>query len=117
MDGEIQRCKSAVHYWKEYANRDLKQLESLIKEEGLFCVEWCLVLSVSTISYEIFFIIIMVGMKINSICIQLVIQYRTKFSNGCTTKWRSSNQKTKWFPTSMGSISSAAIIMLNSPLL
>ena len=54
VDRTIQSCKSEVHYWEGAANRDgeeLKQLESTIKEEGLFCVEWCLVLSVRTISY------------------------------------------------------------------
>jgi hypothetical protein len=38
-----------VHRWEEVANlagEELKQLESTIKEEGLFCVEWCLVVSV-----------------------------------------------------------------------
>ena len=39
-----------VHDNGEMANRageKLKQLESTIKEEGLFCVEWCVVMSVS----------------------------------------------------------------------
>ena len=56
MDGKIQSRKSGLHCWEGRANRygeELKQLESTIKEEGLFCVEWCLVVSVSTISYEI----------------------------------------------------------------
>ena len=60
-----------VHGWERNANRhgeELKQLESTIKEEGLFCVEWCLVVSVSTISCEIFFTKInMAGMKINNV--------------------------------------------------
>ena len=53
MDGDIQRHKSSVHYWEGEANRhgeELKQLEPITKEEGLFCVEWCLVMSVSTIN-------------------------------------------------------------------
>ena len=56
MDGEIQSSKSEVCSWEGYVNRageELKQLESTIKEEGLFCVEWCL--SEYYISYEIFF--------------------------------------------------------------
>ena len=51
MDGGIQDKKTAVHDWEDNANRygeELKQLESTIKEEGLFCVEWCVV-SMSTI--------------------------------------------------------------------
>ena len=63
MDGRIQRHKSKVHDWEENANQageKLKQLESAIKEEGLFCVEWCLVMSVSTINHEGFLIIIIV---------------------------------------------------------
>ena len=50
MDREIQRHKSEVHRWEGEANRSgekLKQLESTIKEEGLSCVEWCLVVSMS----------------------------------------------------------------------
>ena len=51
MDEEIQSRKSLVQNNDGYANRDgeeLKQLESTsIKEEGLFCVEWCVVTSVS----------------------------------------------------------------------
>ena len=42
MDGQIQRYKSRVHGYEENANQygeELKQLESTIKEEGLFCVE------------------------------------------------------------------------------
>ena len=56
MDGDIQGRMSLVHDREGYANQageKLKQLGSTIKEEGLFCVEWCLVLSVSTISNEI----------------------------------------------------------------
>ena len=52
MDGEIQSNTSGVHYWEGEANRngeELKQLDPTIKEEGLFCIEWCLVVSVSTI--------------------------------------------------------------------
>ena len=47
VDGEIQSDKSDVHYWEEEANRygeELKQLDPTIKEEGSFCVEWCVVL-------------------------------------------------------------------------
>jgi hypothetical protein len=46
VDENIQRHKSEVHRCEGRANRrgeELKQLESTIKEEGLFCVEWCLV--------------------------------------------------------------------------
>ena len=59
MDGSIQGSKSWVHDYERYANQDgeeLKQLESTIKEEGLFCVEWCLVMSVSTINHKSFMI-------------------------------------------------------------
>ena len=59
MYGEIQFYKSEVHHYEGKANRDgevLKQLESTIKEEGLFYVEWCIVISVSTISYVIWLI-------------------------------------------------------------
>ena len=45
-----------MHHYEGKANQDgevLKQLESTIKEEGLFYVEWCVVISVSTISYVI----------------------------------------------------------------
>jgi hypothetical protein len=51
--------KFSVQYWEGRANRageELKQLESTIKEEGLFCVEWCLVVSVSTINCEVFIV-------------------------------------------------------------
>ena len=51
MDGWIQTYKSMVHDYEGEANRyggELKQLESTIKEEGLFCVEWCVVMSMST---------------------------------------------------------------------
>ena len=57
MDGKIQSCKSVVHHYEGEANRhgeELKQLDPT-RKEGLFCVEWCLIKSVSTISYEIFF--------------------------------------------------------------
>ena len=53
-DGEIQRSKSLVQYWEgeaHQAGEELKQLESTIKEEGLPCVEWCVVTSVS-IAYK-----------------------------------------------------------------
>ena len=56
MDGGIQYRKSLVHRCEEKANREgkkLKQLESTIKEEGLFCVD---VVSVSTINCEGFII-------------------------------------------------------------
>ena len=39
-----------MHHWEERANQrgeELKQLDPTIKEEGLFCVEWCVVMSVS----------------------------------------------------------------------
>ena len=52
MYGKIQSDKCDVQYWERRANRygeELKQLASTIKEEGLFCVEWC-VMSVSTVS-------------------------------------------------------------------
>ena len=52
VDGSIQDNKSQVHGWEGDANRrfeKLKQLESTIKEEGLYCVEWYLVLSVMSI--------------------------------------------------------------------
>ena len=58
MYGKILSSKRWAHDHEGYANQDgeeLKQLESKIKEEGLFCVEWCLVISVSIISYEVFF--------------------------------------------------------------
>ena len=50
VDEGLQSNKSKVHRWEEVANRfgeELKQLESTIKEEGLFCVEWCIFMSVS----------------------------------------------------------------------
>ena len=59
MDGEIRDNKSLVHSWEGRANQygeELKQLESTIKEEGLFCVEWCLVVSVSTVNCEDFIV-------------------------------------------------------------
>ena len=37
-----------VHHWEQQANQygeELKQLDSTIKEEGLFCAEWCVVVS------------------------------------------------------------------------
>ena len=51
VDWKIQGRKSEVHSLEGRANRhgeELKQLESIIKEEGLSCVKWCLILSVST---------------------------------------------------------------------
>ena len=59
MNEEIQSSKSQVHRCEGRVNRDgeeLKQLESTIKEEGLFCVEWCLVVSVSTVNCEDFIV-------------------------------------------------------------
>ena len=50
MDRKIQTYKWWVHHWEKQANRvrgEVKQLESTIKEEGLFCVECCVVMSVS----------------------------------------------------------------------
>ena len=47
---ELQDNKSEVHSWEERINQareGLKQLESAIKEEGLFCVEWCVVMSLN----------------------------------------------------------------------
>ena len=69
MDGDIQSRKIGVHRYEGCTNRygeELKQLESTIKE-GLFCVEWCLVLSVSSTSYEI--------SLLNTIILWLVIHY------------------------------------------
>ena len=40
MDGEIQRNKGLVHDREGRANQYGEKLESTIKEEGLFCVEW-----------------------------------------------------------------------------
>jgi hypothetical protein len=60
VDENIQSCKSGMHRWEgvvNHAGEALKQLESAIKEEGLFCVEWCLVVSVSTINCEVFIVI------------------------------------------------------------
>jgi hypothetical protein len=51
----ILRYKSSVHRWEGVAKRyeeELKQLDPTIKEEGLFCVKWCLVVSVSTINFH-----------------------------------------------------------------
>ena len=59
VDGNIQSCKNSVHHFEGKANQDgeeLKQLERTIREEGLFCVEWCLVLSVSTVNCEDFIV-------------------------------------------------------------
>ena len=59
VDGEIPENKSWVHRWEGKANRhgeELKQLEPTIKEEGLFFIEWCLVVSVSTVYYEDYFV-------------------------------------------------------------
>ena len=50
VDRNILSSKSEVHHCEGKANRageELKQLESTIIEKGLFCVEWCLVMSVS----------------------------------------------------------------------
>ena len=50
MDGNIQHNNSMVYVWEGKANlagEELKQLESRIKEEGLSCVKWCLVVSVN----------------------------------------------------------------------
>ena len=75
----IQSRKSAVHRWEGRANRhgeELKQLDLTIKEEGLFCVEWCLVLSVSIIDEGFIVKIIlhnnfMVDMKFDMMVIQI----------------------------------------------
>ena len=59
VDGKIQRYKSEMHDCEGKANQygeELKQLESTIKEEGLSCVEWCLVVSVSTVDCEDFIV-------------------------------------------------------------
>ena len=56
VDRGIQDNKRGVHAWEENTNRfgeELKQLESTIKEEGLFCVERCVVMSMSTLSFEL----------------------------------------------------------------
>ena len=50
VDENIQGSKSLLHHWEKEANRDgggLKQLESTIREKGLFCVEWCLIVRIS----------------------------------------------------------------------
>ena len=50
MDENLQTNKSMVHHWEGRTNgagEELKQLESTVKEEGLFCVEWCVVMSMS----------------------------------------------------------------------
>ena len=55
VDWEAQYYKRLVDRWEEVANRygeELKQLESTIKEEGLFCVEWCIIMSMSSVSCE-----------------------------------------------------------------
>ena len=52
MDGNIYSHASDARLWEGEVYRygeELKQLESTIKEEGLFYVEWCLIMSVSTI--------------------------------------------------------------------
>ena len=59
MDGEIRNYKWWVDHWEKRANRhgeELKQLESTTKEEGLFCVEWCLVVSMSAVNQEFFIV-------------------------------------------------------------
>ena len=48
-----------MYIFEGEANRyreDLKQLESTIKEEGLFYVEWCVDKSMGTISFEFIFV-------------------------------------------------------------
>ena len=50
MDEKLQNNTRVVHDWEERDNQageKLKQLESTIKEEGLFCVEWCVIMSES----------------------------------------------------------------------
>ena len=52
----IQYNKRRVHRNEEDASRygeELKQLDPTIKEEGLFCVEWCIGMSMSTVSCEL----------------------------------------------------------------
>ena len=62
MDGDIQDSRSWVHDFEGQANRageKLKQLESIIKEEGLSCVECmvsCCVSEYYRISYEGFIV-------------------------------------------------------------
>ena len=63
VGGDILSCKSTVHDWEGDANQhgeELKQLESTIKEEGLFCAEWCLIMSVSTINCEGYIMVIQI---------------------------------------------------------
>ena len=43
MDWDLQDSKSNEHRWEEKGNqagKELKQLQSAVKEEGSFCVEW-----------------------------------------------------------------------------
>ena len=50
VDWKLQDSKSIVHTQEMVANQageKLKQLESTIREEGLFCVEWCVIMSES----------------------------------------------------------------------
>ena len=50
MDENLQNRKRLVHDYEERVNQageKFKQLESTIKEEGLFCVEWCVIMSES----------------------------------------------------------------------
>ena len=57
VDGSIQYDKREVHNYEGHVNQDeerLKQLESTIKEEGLFCVEWCLIMSMRTVNCKHF---------------------------------------------------------------
>ena len=45
----IQYSKRQEHAYEENANRygeKLEQQESTIKEEGSFCIEWCILISV-----------------------------------------------------------------------
>ena len=58
VNGNIQYNKRGMHNYEGRVNQDeerLKQLESTIKE-GLFCVEWCLVMSMRTVNSERFIV-------------------------------------------------------------
>ena len=44
VDGKLQENKNTMHTWKGVVNENLKLM---IKEEGLFCVEWCVIMSES----------------------------------------------------------------------
>ena len=64
MDRGIQFSKSNVHYWEKATNQNgdkLKQLESPIEEEGLFCVEWCVIMPMSTEGFTICYCYSMAG--------------------------------------------------------